>query len=113
MRMHTRAQAYLLWEQAGMPQGADFSADARRVLAARVAKGASLEQIATELNMPPTWGGQLDKEGKAEGKAEVGRPAHVDVVLCTAAFALQLLSMWRFALRHFILMSCILPGGCF
>jgi hypothetical protein len=53
-RIHT-FQAYLCWEQAGQPQGADFAGDARRVIEERVKQGATYEQVARELKLEPTW----------------------------------------------------------
>jgi hypothetical protein len=46
-------QAYLLWEQAGKPDGADFGDEARRVLEERLRGGASLADIERELRAPP------------------------------------------------------------
>ncbi|GFR47292.1 hypothetical protein Agub_g8979 [Astrephomene gubernaculifera] len=43
-------QAYVLWERAGKPGGADFSQDARRVITEQLQRGASLEDIARGLN---------------------------------------------------------------
>ncbi|PNW80482.1 hypothetical protein CHLRE_07g319300v5 [Chlamydomonas reinhardtii] len=43
-------QAYILWEKAGKPDGADFSLDARRVINDQLAAGSSLEEVAGRLN---------------------------------------------------------------
>lgn len=45
-------QAYLLWEQAGQPEGADFAGDARATLEAQLAGGQSLQDIETALRAP-------------------------------------------------------------
>ena len=38
-------QAYILWERAGKPDGADFSGDARRVIGEAVQGGLTYEQV--------------------------------------------------------------------
>ncbi|GLC33353.1 hypothetical protein PLESTB_000342400 [Pleodorina starrii] len=43
-------QAYVLWEHAGKPDGADFSGEARRVITEQLQSGASLEEVARRLN---------------------------------------------------------------
>lgn len=43
-------QAYVLWERAGKPNGADFSQDARKVIEEAVSQGQSYEQVAARLN---------------------------------------------------------------
>ncbi|GIL92123.1 hypothetical protein Vretimale_14920 [Volvox reticuliferus] len=43
-------QAYVLWERAGKPDGADFSGEARRVITELMQSGASLEDVARRLN---------------------------------------------------------------
>mmetsp|Transcript_19942 Transcript_19942/g.51852 ORF Transcript_19942/g.51852 Transcript_19942/m.51852 type:complete len:1521 (-) Transcript_19942:995-5557(-) len=48
-------QAYICWEKAGQPQGADFADEARRVIEDRVRGGATYEQLAKEMNLEPTW----------------------------------------------------------
>lgn len=45
-------QAYLLWEKAGRPDGADFSGDARNTLQQQLASGMSLEQLEKALKEP-------------------------------------------------------------
>ena len=45
-------QAYLLWEKAGRPDGADFAADARATLAAQLAAGMSLQELERALKAP-------------------------------------------------------------
>eukprot|EP00983_Pelagomonas_calceolata_P126297 1161294-Pelagomonas_calceolata.AAC.3 len=47
--------AYICWEKAGQPQGADFADEARRVIEDRVRGGATYEQLAKEMNLEPTW----------------------------------------------------------
>jgi hypothetical protein len=46
-------EAYLLWEKAGRPDGADLSGDARRVLEDQLRSGKSLEEIEKALKGPP------------------------------------------------------------
>lgn len=46
-------QAYLLWEQAGKPDGADFGDRARQVLEGRLRAGATLADIEREFRAPP------------------------------------------------------------
>lgn len=48
-------QAYVLWEHAGKPQGADFSGDAKRAIEEKLRNGQTLEQIAQQLNYTPKW----------------------------------------------------------
>lgn len=48
-------QAYLCWEQAGQPEGADFADQARGIIEERVRNGATYTQLARELNIEPTW----------------------------------------------------------
>ncbi|GAX78330.1 hypothetical protein CEUSTIGMA_g5772.t1 [Chlamydomonas eustigma] len=48
-------QAYVLWEKAGKPDGADFSGDARRVISEAVQGGVSFEELAARLNHTPKW----------------------------------------------------------
>ena len=38
-------QAYILWERAGKPDGADFSGDARRLITESVSSGMTYEQV--------------------------------------------------------------------
>lgn len=45
-------QAYLLWEKAGKPEGADFTGDAWRTLEEQLASGMSLEQLEKALKDP-------------------------------------------------------------
>lgn len=45
-------QAYLLWEQAGKPDGANFSDDARRQLQQQVQSGKSVQDIERALKGP-------------------------------------------------------------
>ena len=45
-------QAYLLWEKAGRPEGADFAADARSTLQAQLASGRSLQELESALKAP-------------------------------------------------------------
>ena len=45
-------QAYLLWEQAGRPDGADFAGDARATLEAQLHAGKSVQDIEDALNAP-------------------------------------------------------------
>ena len=45
-------QAYLLWEKAGKPDGADFAGDARKTLEAQLASGMSVEQLEKALKAP-------------------------------------------------------------
>ncbi len=45
-------QAYLLWEKAGRPDGADFSNDARKTLQQQLDGGMSLDQLEKSLKEP-------------------------------------------------------------
>ena len=45
-------QAYLLWEQAGRPEGADFAGDARAALEAQACAGKSVEEIEAAMKAP-------------------------------------------------------------
>jgi alpha-glucan,water dikinase len=62
--------AYVLWERAGKPQGADFSNDARRDIESRVAGGATYLSIAADLKYTPKWTSNVvptggDKQGRS------------------------------------------------
>ena len=45
-------QAYLLWEKAGRPDGADFAQDARATLEAQLRSGKSVQDIEAALKAP-------------------------------------------------------------
>ena len=45
-------QAYLLWERAGKPDGADFSKDARQTLERQLASGTSVQDLERSLKAP-------------------------------------------------------------
>lgn len=45
-------QAYILWEKAGKPDGADFSNDARGMLQDQLNKGATIEHLEKSLKAP-------------------------------------------------------------
>ena len=45
-------QAYLLWEKAGKPEGADFSKDARKALQEQIERGASIMHLEKSLKAP-------------------------------------------------------------
>ena len=46
-------QAYLLWEQAGKPDGANFSTDARSTLEKQLQQGKTVEDLERILKGPP------------------------------------------------------------
>lgn len=46
-------QAYLLWEQAGKPTGANFSNDARSILEKQLQQGKTVEDLERILKGPP------------------------------------------------------------
>ena len=50
--MQVGIQAYLLWEKAGQPQGADFSNDARAALQRQLELGATIEHLEKSLRAP-------------------------------------------------------------
>ena len=64
--------AYLLWEAAGGPPGADFSAAARERLAARLAAGATLDGLRREMG-----GGPPAEDNKGEAGREGAAPTAV------------------------------------
>ena len=45
-------QSYLLWEQAGKPDGADFSKDARKRLEAQLQQGKTVQDLERALKAP-------------------------------------------------------------
>ena len=51
-------QAYLMWEQAGKPDGANFSDDARRQLEQQLQSGKSVQELERALKGPPQQQGQ-------------------------------------------------------
>lgn len=63
-------QAYLLWEQAGKPDGADFGDKARQVLEGRIRGGASLADLERELLTPPEQPQQRAAEPKQKRKEQ-------------------------------------------
>ena len=79
-------QAYLLWEQAGQPDGADFGGQAREVLEKQVRAGASIADLERLLRGPPQQAApkaapaapapkKAAKEGKREKRQEVKQEA--------------------------------------
>ena len=52
LRCQVGLQAYLMWEQAGKPDGANFSDDARRQLEQQVQSGKSVQDIERALKGP-------------------------------------------------------------
>lgn len=58
-------KAYLMWEAAGKPDGADFGVKARDSLAAEVAQGKSLEKIEEEMRGPQPQTQQKQKQQEA------------------------------------------------
>jgi hypothetical protein len=46
-------EAYLLWEKAGRPEGADFSTEARRTLEDQLRSGKTLQDLERILKAPP------------------------------------------------------------
>eukprot|EP00884_Botryococcus_braunii_P013250 jgi/Botrbrau1/21926/Bobra.0249s0050.1 len=46
-------EAYLLWEKAGRPEGADFSSDARKMLEAQLQSGKTIADLERILKAPP------------------------------------------------------------
>ena len=51
--MQVGLQAYLLWEQAGKPDGANFSDDARLTLEKQLQQGKTVEDLERILKGPP------------------------------------------------------------
>ena len=51
--MQVGLQAYLLWEQAGKPDGANFSNDARSTLEKQLQQGKTIEDLERILKGPP------------------------------------------------------------
>lgn len=50
--MQLNLQAYLLWEQAGKPEGAEFGNAAREYIQDYVKNGGTLEELETKLSAP-------------------------------------------------------------
>ena len=50
--MQVGLQAYLMWEQAGKPDGANFSDDARRQLEQQLQSGKSVQELERALKGP-------------------------------------------------------------
>ncbi len=72
--------AYVLWERAGKPQGADFSNDARREIESRVGNGLTYEDIAAQLKYTPKWSAasttsSVDEGDRGGAKGAVAAPA--------------------------------------
>jgi alpha-glucan,water dikinase len=68
-------QAYLLWEQAGKPDGADFGDKAREALRSRLASGMTLEQLEKELRgpVPKAQPQQQDQQQQPQQQAAPAR----------------------------------------
>ena len=67
-------EAYLLWEGAGRPEGADFGGAARRRLAARLWAGNSVEELRRELTgEEPRADREVEEQKKRERKEEEER----------------------------------------
>lgn len=64
--MQVGLQAYLMWEQAGKPDGADFSYDARNQLQQQLASGKSVQDIENALRGPKKT------ETKQDGASQTG-----------------------------------------
>ena len=52
MILQVGVQAYLLWEKAGKPDGADFSKDARKSLQEQIQRGATIMHLEKSLKAP-------------------------------------------------------------
>lgn len=63
--MQVGIQAYILWEKAGRPDGADFATDARRALQDQLDKGATIEHLEKSLKAPSPKEPELAKEAAA------------------------------------------------
>ncbi|KAF5843594.1 hypothetical protein DUNSADRAFT_12856 [Dunaliella salina] len=73
-------QAYICWEKAGQPQGADFADEALRIIEDRVRGGATYEQLAKEMNLEPTWKkGESQPQQQAPQEAKQAPPAAPEV----------------------------------
>ena len=75
-------KAYLMWEAAGKPDGADFAVKAKEFLANEVVKGKSLEQLENEMR---NGGSQQQKQQEQQAAASAPpppppRPAPVEEV---------------------------------
>jgi hypothetical protein len=73
-------QAYILWEKAGRPEGADFSHAAREEIHRQLKAGQSLTQIEKALRGPPTERGAEPKAApkpapKGDAPKAAGKPA--------------------------------------
>ena len=68
-------QAYIMWEQAGKPDGADFGADARQLLEGRLRGGESLADIERSLRGPQPAQQQQQKQKQKQGSAPAAAPA--------------------------------------
>lgn len=71
-------QAYLLWEKAGQPDGADFSNDARKALEKQLERGATIEHLQKSLNAPAA----KEPEPKKEQPQTVAPPREPEVHNC-------------------------------
>ncbi|KAL4448876.1 hypothetical protein ABPG77_007593 [Micractinium sp. CCAP 211/92] len=63
-------QAYILWEQAGKPDGADFGGEARQLLEGRLRGGESLDDIERSLRGPQPEPAQQQRQQKSAPVAE-------------------------------------------
>ena len=68
-------QAYLLWEKAGQPEGADFGDEARRIIEDRVRSGATYPQLAREMNIEPSWGPQPQQQKQQQAAPAEAAPS--------------------------------------
>jgi len=67
-------QAYVLWERAGKPDGADFGVEARRVIEEAARGGLSYEDIAARLNYVPKWTQQPQKQQQQPQQQQAASP---------------------------------------
>jgi alpha-glucan,water dikinase len=63
-------QAYLLWEQAGKPQGADFGADARKVIERQLREGKTLQEVEAVLRGGGDQGGCAEDQERERQERE-------------------------------------------
>lgn len=72
-------QAYLLWEKAGQPDGADFSHDARSALQRQLDQGATIEHLEKSLKAPspkePEQPKQQEQPPQAEQPSQPEQPS--------------------------------------
>ena len=94
-------QAYLLWEKAGKPDGANFSDDARRQLQQQLESGRSVQDLERSLKggQPEQKAPEAPKPAPVSGSASVHSATSHVVIACQNTWCCLHQQPKRFLLR--------------